>query len=156
MSKDKRLRDYHNDYDVNQRTYDEFQKYLSRFSSSENPRLRLADFSQIKEAAKHLVVSLENVNKYTKSDAEFIEKFRPGTEFIVENNETDTGLVTHVYVPYSKHASHKKHEKKEEEEEERKMPNSLVPQGILFGYMLLVIVAVWKTTWNDWQFILRW
>lgn len=157
MSKDRKVREWHADYDVNQRTYNDFQKYLSRFSSSDNPRLRLADFSQIKVAAQTLRMTLENVNKFSAEDAIFINGFRPGTKFVVEPNETDTALIAHVYAPFSKEkANHHKKNYDDDDVGERSAPNSLVPQGILFGYMLLVIVAVWKTTWNDWQFILRW
>jgi hypothetical protein len=153
-NKEKRSREWNDKYRRNQQLYDEFEAYLSDHRSKRNPKMRPADFSTHEEAYDHVTIPVENFDDFNEDDVRYIKKFKPGTDFVCRPNEKDTGFFAVAYLPFPKSkSSPRRGDDLDEAPSQGKGPNTLVPQAILFGYMILAFVTVWKTSLSDWQFI---
>jgi hypothetical protein len=136
--------------------YDKFKDYVeAKCRDRKNPRLSVRDFDLLKRDAYPTVlpVIIENVDDATVELFNKIEKFGKGVQLkVVPNRESANTFIYTAFVPF-KDVAHDDDDDDDDGEGRRKArePGFLVPVLVGFGFMLLAILALAKTSYADWR-----
>lgn len=144
------------DHERKAAVYDRFADFVrDKMRSRDNPNLSVREFALMgPSGVTHMDLRLENVDKGKKKLYDLVEQF-DSRAFLDTKEDVQTGNLIYVaHVPFKSEEkrSHRSHRHQSDGEE----PPST---GILMAYvmmlMLMMIVAVWKTTWSEWEFMFQ-
>lgn len=136
--------------------YDQFQDYvLNTVRDNTNPEITVQDFDKLKDPGPtHIFIALQNA-KPSKELYENVEKFRPGTKLVTEEDPKTGGHIILACIPW-KQASSKQGRRASGwgSSDSTGKPDTRV----LYAYFALMAltagVALVKTSWADWRFLL--
>lgn len=138
---------------IQETVYDRFLDYVTQNLKGKHPNITLQNFSKVGKGPTHLIISLQHVQSgVDKQFFETIEKFKQNT--YVKTDEDKTGIpIFKAHIPWRDNPVPPPSSPYYSQQQQQKMPNTLLPILYLFGFMVLLLLAVTKTNKSDWQFL---
>ena len=139
--------------------YDRFSEYVkTTMRDRTNPNMSLVEFADMPRASvTHMALALENVTKGQGKMYDQVAKFCPGAR-LEAPEDIKTGLPRYIaYIPYKKERRGYGGGGDDDRTGyyEGNGPSMRRPQAILFAFMLLIMLAMWKTTWAQWYSLMK-
>ena len=144
------------DHERKAAVYDRFADFVrDKMRSRDNPNISVREFDLMgRSGVTHMDLRLENVDKGNKKLYNLVEQFDPRA-FLDTKEDIQTGNLIYVaHIPFKgeEKRSHRSHRS-------RSGSGDAPSTGVLMGYVMmllvLLILAVWKTTWSEWAFMFQ-
>ncbi len=131
--------------------YDRFKDYVeNHMKDDDNPQLELDEFDKRKDNQTHMEIMLLNVVEGKKELHDLTSKFNERA-FLKTKEILKTGSTGYyVYLPFK---GIEKKKVKFNSSSCDQQPNTLLPVFYMFCMMCLLILAVVKTSREDWRFL---
>ena len=133
--------------------YDLFSDYVDANLKRDHPNISLQKFSNVGKGPTHLIIGLQHVQAGVDvSFMKTIEDFKKGTKCKTEEDKTGMPMFK-AHVPWNDQPQVQQ-QQPQYYQRPNGPPNSMLP--VLYGFcaMLLILIAVVKTSASDWEFII--